>query len=90
MLRKACEDLLPAAIVWRKKAQFDEGSGTLRALGRVLSENLGSPGPFDRAREEALYESLVRERYKRPALIFDNARKWAAERVATLVTAPGL
>ncbi len=86
VLRKACEDLLPAAIVWRKKAQFDEGSGTLRALGRVLSENFGSPGPFDRAREEALYESLVRERYKRPALIFDNARKWAADRVATLDT----
>ncbi len=83
VLRKACEELLPAGIVWREKAQFDEGSGTVRALDRVLSERLGSPGPFDRAREEALYESLVRERYRQPALIFDNARKWAAERVAT-------
>ncbi len=83
VLRKACEDLLPAEIVWREKAQFDEGSGTVRALDRVLAEKFGSPGPFDRTREEALYESLVRERYKRPALIFDNARKWAAERVAT-------
>ncbi|MDE0335976.1 MAG: asparagine synthase (glutamine-hydrolyzing) [Defluviicoccus sp.] len=83
VLRKACEELLPAGIVWRRKAQFDEGSGTVRALDRVLAETFGSPGPFDRTREEALYESLVRERYKRPALIFDNARKWAAERVAT-------
>ena len=27
ILRKAGEDLLPADVVWRKKAQFDEGSG---------------------------------------------------------------
>ena len=29
ILRKACEDLLPAEVIWRTKAQFDEGSGTV-------------------------------------------------------------
>lgn len=37
VLRKACEDLLPAKLVWRKKAQFDEGS--------ALSTRLPAPWP---------------------------------------------
>ena len=82
VLRKACEDLLPAEIVWRKKAQFDEGSGTVRALERVLWEKIGSSGPADRAREGEFYKNLLRERYNQPALIFDNAGKWTAQRVA--------
>lgn len=82
VLRKACEDLLPAEIVWRKKAQLDEGSGTVRALEQVLWEKIGSSGPADRAREEEFYENLIRERYNQPALIFDNAGKWTAQRVA--------
>ena len=36
ILRKACTDLLPTALVWREKAQFDEGSGTVDALGDAL------------------------------------------------------
>ena len=82
VLRKACEDLLPAEVVWRKKAQFDEGTGTVLALGRVLSEKIGSSGAADRAREGEFYENLIRERYNQPALIFDNAGKWTAQRVA--------
>ena len=82
VLRKACKDLLPAEVVWRKKAQFDEGTGTVRALERVLSEKIGSSGPTARAREEEFYENLIRERYNQPALIFDNAGKWTAQRVA--------
>ena len=35
VLRKACEDLLPAEIVWRDKEQFDEGSGTIDLLPLV-------------------------------------------------------
>ncbi len=82
VLRKACEDLLPAEVVWRKKAQFDEGTGTVRALERVLSKKIGSSGPADRAREGEFYENLIRERYNQPALIFDNAGEWTAQRVA--------
>ena len=82
MLRKACEGLPPAEVVWRKKAQFDEGSGTVRALEQVLAETIGSSGPVDRAREGELYEEVVRERYKDPRLILDNAGTRSAERIA--------
>ena len=82
VLRKACEDLLPPENVWRKKAQFDEGSGTVRALEQVLSDALESSGPVDRAREGQFYESLIRERYNEPGLIFENTGRWTAQRLA--------
>ena len=82
VLRKACEDLLPPEVVWRKKAQFDEGSGTVRALEQVLSDILESTGPIDRAREGEFYERLIRERYNEPRLVFENTGKWSAQRVA--------
>lgn len=82
ILRKACEDLLPAALIWRKKAQFDEGSGTVDAVGQALSGLLDKAPPFDRAEEGALYERLLREQYQDPDFILDNAGMWTAERVA--------
>ena len=36
ILRKACEDLLPADILWRRKAQFDEGTGIVERMGAIL------------------------------------------------------
>ena len=83
VLRKACEDLLPPAVVRRTKAQFDEGSGTVPVLEQVLSDILESPGPVDRAREGEFYERLIRERYNEPGLIFKNTGKLSAQRVAT-------
>lgn len=82
ILRKACEDLLPSALVWRRKAQFDEGSGTVDALGEALMLLSGSKAPLDRAAEGALYERLVRERYRDADLILENAGTWTAGRVA--------
>ena len=82
VLRKACEGLLPAEVIWRKKAQFDEGSGTVQALDQVLSEKIGSPGPVTRQQEARLYEDLLRERYTTPGFIFDNAGNWTSRRVA--------
>nr|WP_269431039.1 asparagine synthase-related protein [Crocosphaera watsonii] len=38
MLRKAFEDILPEEIVWRKKEQFDEGSGTVDLLTETLKD----------------------------------------------------
>lgn len=37
ILRKAFEDILPSQITWRKKLQFDEGSGTVDALTNILN-----------------------------------------------------
>ena len=82
VLRKACEDLLPADLVWRKKAQFDEGSGTVDALNRALSKVFDVTPPVDRETEGRLYERLLREQYQDPNLILESAGMWTAERVA--------
>lgn len=82
LLRKACADLLPDSLVWRKKAQFDEGSGTVTALQQALSMLTGESGETDRAREGALYEKILRERFVDPDLILANAGRWVADRVA--------
>ena len=83
VLRKACEDLLPPELIWRKKAQFDEGSGTVAALDEALGEASGLPAPIDRAAEGALYERLLREQYADPDLILGAAGRWVADRVET-------
>ena len=82
ILRKACEDLLPANLVWRKKAQFDEGSGTIDVLNQALSQLLGVTPPIDRDSEGRLYERLLREQYQDPDLILENAGKWTGNRIA--------
>jgi asparagine synthase (glutamine-hydrolysing) len=82
ILRKACEDLLPANLVWRKKAQFDEGSGTIDVLNQALSQLLGQTHPIDRDSEGRLYERLLREQYQDPDLILENAGMWTGNRIA--------
>jgi asparagine synthase (glutamine-hydrolysing) len=81
ILRKACEDLLPADLVWRKKAQFDEGSGTAAALDEAVARWLGKKPPVDRKSEGRLYEHLLRDQYEDPDLILENAGMWSAERI---------
>jgi len=82
ILRKACADLLPHDLVWRKKAQFDEGSGTVDALEGALAKLTGSPAPISRAEEGALYERTLRERYQDADRIIENAGHWEGARVA--------
>ena len=89
ILRKACEDLLPADIVWRGKEQFDEGSGTVdlldEALGPLLAGiDLGayraaSNEPV-RSAEEALYHRMLCESYSRPEMILANVARWTDDR----------
>ena len=82
ILRKACEDLLPADLVWRKKSQFDEGSGTVDALNQALSRFGAVSSTVDRQTEGKLYERLLRDQYEDPDLILESAGMWVAERVA--------
>lgn len=82
ILRKACADLLPTALVWRKKAQFDEGSGTVDALGAALATLAGNGGAVEREDEAALYESILRQRFETPERILKNAGSWASDRIA--------
>ena len=81
ILRTACSDLLPADLVWRKKAQFDEGSGTVDALQRALRSMLGGEGPVSRDDEAALYARLLDERFEEPEMIRRNAGEWVSDRV---------
>lgn len=81
VLRKAVADLLPHELVWRKKAQFDEGSGTVEMLREALMLLSGESRPLDRAAEGALYERLLRERFRTPDLILAQAGSWTSGRV---------
>ncbi len=83
ILRKACADLLPDDLVWRKKAQFDEGSGTVAALEGALQKLTGKATPVTPAEEAALYEAILRKAYRHPDRILDNASRWEADRVDT-------
>lgn len=92
ILRKACEDLLPPAILWRTKAQFDEGSGTvdlLTALMRTATANLDieayrhrHPNAALRSAEECYYHQLLVAGYRQPQAILDNVARWSTARVA--------
>lgn len=82
LLRKACADLLPESLVWRKKMQFDEGSGTVAALQEALRTLTGKTGEIDREQEGALYGEILRHRFVESDLILANAGRWAANRVA--------
>lgn len=85
ILRKACSDLLPDSLVWRRKAQFDEGSGTVDALQEALMIVSGADRPLDRAQEGALYEKLLRAAYADPELILSNAGTWdSTDRIAAV------
>ncbi len=83
ILRKACEDLLPSDVVWRHKAQFDEGSGMIGSLQQALRIATGIDGHVDRQQEGDYYRSLVRERFVDPERIFATAGTWASDRVVT-------
>jgi asparagine synthase (glutamine-hydrolysing) len=81
ILRKAVEDILPEDLVWRKKAQFDEGTGTVDVLQDALAIAAGRPGPFSREDEAELYESILREQFAEPDMILAQAGSWADDRV---------
>lgn len=86
VLRRACEDLLPAAVVWRDKEQFDEGSGTVDAMSGIVDRWM--PGaeaaqyaqvhPESRLRspEECLYHKILCEAYPDPSPVLENVARW--------------
>ena len=86
ILRKACEGLLPAEILWRPKEQFDEGSGTVDVLSRAL-EAFGPPssdpqsgcpeGIRIRSAEERAYYDLLIGAYEKPAMVVGNVARWS-------------
>ena len=90
VLRKACEDLLPPAIVWRTKEQFDEGSGSVDLLRDALrpavdrldvTQYRGAVLESVRSPEEAFYHKLLTEGYARPQVVLNNVARWASNRL---------
>ena len=81
ILREACRDLLPDDLVWRQKAQFDEGTGTVNTLDEALSIATGADSPVDRETEAQLYRDLLADRFEDPQMIFQNAGTWTSDRV---------
>ena len=90
ILRKAFEDLLPEEIVWRKKEQFDEGSGTsdvvaaIGARGMSGAEASAHRAAHPRARlrsdEEAFYHRLLLEAFEHPEPVLANVGRWSEHR----------
>jgi asparagine synthase (glutamine-hydrolysing) len=83
ILRKACEDLLPAAIVWRDKEQFDEGSGTVdfiaeAARGFAAGRDEAAPAVPLRSDEERAYYGLLLDAYPDPETVLANVGRWAS------------
>lgn len=81
VLREACKDLLPQELVWRRKAQFDEGTGTVDALDEALSIAAGTALPVDRETEARLYRDILTEQFEHPEIILQHAGAWAENRV---------
>ncbi len=87
ILRKAVEDLLPPEITWRKKEQFDEGSGIIDFIEQAIAENFSAndarshrqkyPGLEFRSHEECYYHKLFTEVFERPDIIMENMGRWA-------------
>ncbi len=87
ILRKAFDDLLPYDIVWRKKEQFDEGSGAAEKMDEYLSsimpkaeaEQYASewPNTYLRSQEECFYHKVLVEAYDNPKPVLDNVARWS-------------
>jgi asparagine synthase (glutamine-hydrolysing) len=85
VLRKAVEDLLPEEIVWRDKAQFDEGSGSVDLLADLIrdlpQDPVDAPVPL-RTPEEAAYYRMFAGAFEDPELAVPLVGRWHEDRTA--------
>jgi asparagine synthase (glutamine-hydrolysing) len=87
ILRKAFEDLLPSEIVWRKKEQFDEGSGTVDLMEEMLASIMNEaeaeayrqqhPSVKLRSPEECYYHQIFMDVFEDAQGILSNVARWA-------------
>jgi asparagine synthase (glutamine-hydrolysing) len=93
VLREAFKHMLPESIVWRRKEQFDEGSGTAellpKMLGTLMTEadaveyRLRYPEVVLRSAEECQYHRVLVASYTRPNVVLNNVARWAGDRLYT-------
>ena len=87
ILRKAFEDMLPSEIVWRKKEQFDEGSGTVDMLSELLSHKMTQaqaqeyqakhPEVTLRSPEECFYHNIFMDVFENHEVVSSNVARWS-------------
>ncbi len=87
ILRQAVKDLLPEQITWRKKEQFDEGSGIVDFIGQAIEARFSpveelrhreQPPEADlRSTEESYYHKLFMDVFEHPEAIMSNIGRWA-------------
>ncbi|MDZ7800315.1 MAG: asparagine synthase-related protein [Trueperaceae bacterium] len=83
ILRKAVQNLLPREIVWRDKAQFDEGSGTKDLLGDIARTLPGTTGDAPvplRSAEEAAYWRMFEASVPDAWRVAGQVGRWEADR----------
>jgi len=84
ILREAVADLLPESIVWRDKAQFDEGSGSVDLLAELVRDLPNEPGPAApfplRSAEEEAYYRMFAGAFPDPEAAAAAVGRWHAGR----------
>ena len=81
ILRKAFEDLLPADITWRDKAQFDQGSGIAELLETAVAAQTPATSSDDlprpaRSSEEAFYRTALIGQFDQPSVLLELVAHW--------------
>ncbi len=92
VLRSAFADLLPEAVAWRKKLQFDQGTGLSELMVEVAADWAAHRGIDDRTPlvdgrmprdlEEAVYAELMAEQLGEDHRLFGLVDRWADGRLA--------
>jgi len=87
ILRKAFENELPESITWRKKEQFDEGSGVIGLLKGIAQKAFPGetwkkfrderPMVSLRSAEECLYYSIFERVFEQPEAVADMVARWS-------------
>jgi len=75
ILRYLADGLLPEEIVWRRKAQFDEGTGAAGLLPRAVPATVSG--------EAEWYASLLDGRFAKPEQVLAAAGTWTSGRAPT-------
>ncbi len=91
ILRKAFEEELPEGIAWRKKEQFDEGSGVIGLLKNIADKAFpgetwkkfrdARPQVQLRSAEECFYYSIFEKVFEQPDNMADMVARWSKRKL---------
>lgn len=85
LLRKSFDGIIPSEVLWRKKAEFSEGSGALDILDNYAEQAISDEewkrmdeeaSVSLRSKQEALYYSIFVKHFPKPFML-ETVGKWA-------------